>query len=188
MKSYIQIESHFDHPDRSKRFGFSLVFDIVHVVEKGLGFIKPDSLNGAGSLIPRCSGFFSGCSDLWSFGASRLVSSSRPFALRASGWGYLAFFRHVTWLSAIETWKFLLVAIRGSGSSFAFGECINFCFAIFICEGIQHTDIHSVRVSVSGGRPCDSEESGQLSLLTNVSYLGQVISTQIRLSMWITCR
>ena len=49
MKSYIQIESHFDHPDRSKYFGFSLIFDIMHVVEKGLGFIKAHSLNGAGS-------------------------------------------------------------------------------------------------------------------------------------------
>ena len=63
MKLYVQIESHFDHPDRSKHFGFSLVLDIVHVVEEDLGFIKAHSLNGMGSLIPRCSGFFSGCLD-----------------------------------------------------------------------------------------------------------------------------
>ena len=152
MTSYIQIENHFDHPDRSKCFGFSLVFNIIHVVEKGLGFIKAHSLNGVGSLIPWCSGFFSGCSDLWSFGASRLVSSSRPIALRASGWGYLAFFSHMAWLSAIETGELLLVAIRGSGSSFALGECIDFCFTVFICEGIHSADVHGVRVSVSGGR------------------------------------
>ena len=64
MKSYVQIESHFDHPDRSKQVGFSLVLNIVYVIEEEFGFIKTHSLNGTGSLIPRCSGFFSGCSDL----------------------------------------------------------------------------------------------------------------------------
>ena len=54
--SYVQIETHFDHPDQSEHFGFSLVFNIVHVIEKGLCFIKAHSLNGAGSLIPRQAG------------------------------------------------------------------------------------------------------------------------------------
>ena len=102
MKSYVQIESHFDHPDRAKRFGFSLIFDIVHVIEKDLGFIKAHSLNGAGSLIPRCSGFFGGGADLRCLRASRLVASSGPFALRAFGRGRLTVFGHVARLSAIE--------------------------------------------------------------------------------------
>ena len=102
MKSYVQVESHFDYPDRSKRFGFSLVLDIVHIVEKGLGFIEAHSLNGAGSLIPRCSGFFGGHSDFRCFGASRLVASSGPFALGAFGRGRSAIFGHVARLSAIE--------------------------------------------------------------------------------------
>ena len=132
MKSYVQIESHFDHPDQSKQFGFSLVFDIVHVVEKGLGFIKAHSLNGMKSLIPRCSGFFSGCSDLRCFGASRLVASSRPVAFRASDRWDLAFFSHVAWLSAIETSDWFPVAIRGSDFPFSSDEYIDFHFGFLI--------------------------------------------------------
>ena len=132
MKSYVQIESHFDHPDRSKHFGFSLVFDIVHVMEKGLGFIKAHSLNGAGSLIPRCSGFLGGCSNLRCFGASWLVASSRPIALRASSRQGLAFFGHVAQLSAIETSDWLPAVVRGPGFPFSFSECINLHFGFLI--------------------------------------------------------
>ena len=171
MKSYVQIESHFDHPDRSKRFGFSLVFDIVHVVEKGLGFIKAHSLNGVGSLIPRCSGFFSGCSDFRCLRASWLVASSGPIAFCALGRWNLAFFSHVAWLSAIETSDRFLVAIRGSGFPLSSGECIDFYFRFLIRCGVQCADVHSIRVSLSGWSG-DSEESGQLSLLTDVLYLG----------------
>ena len=64
MVSYVQIESHFDHPDRSQHFGFSLVLDIVHVIEKGFGLIKAHFLNDVGFLIPRRGGFFVGYSDL----------------------------------------------------------------------------------------------------------------------------
>ena len=149
--SYVQIESHFDHPDRSKRFGFSLVFNIVHVVEKGLGFVKAHSLNGAGSLIPRRGGFFCGCSDSGSFGASWIVSSSRPVALGTSGRGALAFFSHMTWISVVETRQQFLVAIRGPGSSFVCSESIDLCFTFFIFKGIQSADVHSVRISGSRG-------------------------------------
>ena len=160
MMLYVQIDSHFDHPDRSKCLGFSLVFNIVHVVEKGLGFIKAHSLNGAGSLIPRRGGFFGGCSDSRSFGVSRFVSSSRPVALGTSGQGSLAFFSHMTWFSAIETREWFLVAIRGLGSSFAFSESIDLCFAFFVFKGVKGADVHGIRVSGSGGRFGDSEESG----------------------------
>ena len=132
MKSYVQIESHFDHPDRSKCFGFSLIFDIVHVVEKGLSFIKAHSLNGAGSLIPRCSGFFSGGADFRCSRASQLVASSRPIAFRALGGRNLAFFGHVARLSAIETSDQFPIAIRGSSFPFSSGECIDLYFRFLI--------------------------------------------------------
>ena len=143
----------------------------MHVVEKGLGFIKAHSLNGAGSLIPRCSGFFGGCSDLRCFGASRLVASSRPIAFRASSVRNLAFFSHVARFSAIETSDRFLIANRGSGFPFSSSECVNFHFRFLIQCGIQCTDVHSVRVSLSGWSS-DSKESGQLSLLTDVPYFG----------------
>ena len=108
----------------------------MHVTEKGLGFIKAHFLNGVGSLIPECSRFFNGCSDFGCLGALRLVSPSRPSAFWASGRGYLAFFSHVTQLSAIETGGWFLVAIRGSGSSFALREGIYFHFGFFIRGGI----------------------------------------------------
>ena len=158
--SYVQVDSHFDHPDRSKHSGFSIVFDIVHVVEKGRSFIEAHSLNGAGSLIPGRGGFFSGCSDPGSFGASQLVSSSRPVALGTSGRGDLAFFSHMTQLSAVETRERFLVAIRGLGSHFAFSESVDLCFAFFVLKGIKGADVHSIRVSGSRGQSRDSEESG----------------------------
>ena len=150
MKSYIQTENHFDHPDRSKQFGFSLVLDIVHVIEKGLGFIKAHSLNGTGSLIPRCSRFFGGCLDLRCSRAFRLVASSRPVAFRASGRWDLAFFGHVAQLSTIETSDQFPAAIRGPGFPFPFGECIDFHFRFLIQGGVQCTNVHSIRVSLSG--------------------------------------
>ena len=155
MKSYVQIESHFDHPDRSKHFGFSLVFNIMHVIEKGLCFIKAHSLNGARSLIPRCSGFFGGCSDLRCSRASRLVASSRPIAFCTSGRWNLAFFSHVARLSAVEASDRFPVAIRGSGFPFSSSECIDFHFRFFIRSGVQCADVHCIRVSLSG-RSSDS--------------------------------
>ena len=136
MKSYLQFESHFDHPDRSKHFGFSLVFDIVHVVEKGLCFIKAHFLNGAGSLIPRCSRFFSSGADLRCLGASRLVASSRPITFCASGRRNLAFFSHVARLSAIETGDRFPIVIRASGLPFSSGECIDFHFGFHVRCGV----------------------------------------------------
>ena len=174
MKSYVQIESHFDHPDQSKRFGFSLVFDIMHVIEKGLGFIKAHSLNGSGSLIPGCGGFFGGRADLGCSRASWLVASSRPITFRASGRWDLAFFSHVARLSTVETSDWFPVAIRGSGFSFSSSECINFHFGFLIRGDVQCANVHSVRVSLSGWSG-DSEESGQLSLLTDVLYFGQIV-------------
>ena len=147
MKLYVQIESHFDHPDRSKHFGLSLVFDIVHVVEKGLGFIKAHSPNGAGSLIPRCSGFFGGCSDFRCFGASRLMASSRPITFCASGRWDLVFFSHVAWLSAIETGDQFPIASRSSGFSFFSSECIDLHFGFLIRDSVQCANVHRIRVS-----------------------------------------
>ena len=132
MQLYVQIESHFDHPDQSKCFDFSLVFDIMHVVEKGLGFIKAHSLNGVGSLIPRYSRFFGGCLDLRCFGASRLVASSRPIAFQASGRGDLAFFCHMTWFSTVETREQFLVVIRGPGFPFSFSKGVDFHLGFLI--------------------------------------------------------
>ena len=132
MKSYVQIESHFDHPDRSKHFGFSLVFDIVHVVEKGLGFIKAHSLNGVGSLIPGCSRLFGGGANLRCLRASRLVASFRPITFCASGGRNLAFFGHVARLSAIETSDRFPIATRGSGFPFSSSECIDLHFGFLI--------------------------------------------------------
>ena len=151
MKSYVQIESHFDHPDRSKRFGFSLVFDIVHVIEKGLGFIKAHFLNGSGSLIPRCSGFFGGGVDFRCSKAPWLVASSRPITFHASGRWNLAFFSHVARLSTIETSKRFPVAIRGSGFSFSFGECVDLHFGFLVQGGIQCTNVDSIRVRCRDG-------------------------------------
>ena len=159
MKSYVQIESHFDHPDQSKRFGFSLVLNIMHVVEKGLCFIKAHSLNGVGSLIPRCSRFFGGGADFRCLRASRLVASSRPIIFHASGRWNLAFFSHVAWFSAIETSDWFPIAIRGSGFPFSSGECIDFYFGFLIRCGVQRANVHSIRVSLLG-RSGDSEESG----------------------------
>ena len=150
MSSYLQFESYFDYPDRSKRLGFSLVFDIVHVVEKGLGFIKAHSLNGTESLIPRCSGFFDSGTDLRCSRASRLVASSRPITFCASCRRNFAFFSHVAWLSAIETSDQFPIAIRGSSFPFSSSECINFHVGFLIRCGIQCADVHSVRVSLSG--------------------------------------
>ena len=147
MKSFLQIESHFDHPDRSKHFGFSLVFDIVYVIEKGLGFIKAHSLNGSGSLIPRCSGFFSGGADLRCSRASWLVASFGPIIFRASGGRNLAFLGHVARLSAIETSDWFPVVSRGSGFPFSSSECIDLHFGFLIRCGIQCADVHSIRVS-----------------------------------------
>ena len=184
MKSYVQIESHFDHPDRSKRFGFSLVFDIVHVVEKGLGFIKAYSLNGVGSLIPGCSGFFGSGVDFRCSRASWLVASSRPITFRASGRQNRAFFGHVAWLSAIETGNRFPIAIRGSGFPFPSSECIDFYFGFLIRCGIQRADVHHVRVSLSGWSS-DPDEMGQLSLLTDVPYFGQIVGRIGRTSIFL---
>ena len=150
MKLYLQFESHFDHPDRSKWFGFSLVFNIVHVVEKGLGFIKAHSLNGVGSPIPRCSRFFGSGADFRCFRASQLVASSRPITFRASGRQNLAFFSHVARLSAIESGDRFPIAIRGSGLPFISGECVDLHFGFLVQSDVQCANVHSVRVLLSG--------------------------------------
>ena len=79
------------------------------------------------------------------------MSSSRPIALGTSGRGDLAFFSHMTRFSAIQTGEQFLVAIRDLGSSFAFGESVDFCFAFFVFKGVKGADVHSIRVSGSGG-------------------------------------
>ena len=116
--------------------------------------------------------------------ASRLVASSRPVIFRASGGWNFAFFGHVARLSVIETSDRFLIMIRGSGFPFSSSECVNFHFGFLIRGGVQCADVHSIRVSLSEWSG-NSKESGQLSLLTDVPYFGQIVGRIGRASIFL---